>query len=364
MPVDALARKLGTKPDRVAAWEAGEARPTFRQAEDLAHALHVPFGYLFLTEPPEEDLPIPDRRTLPEARYGGLTAGFRDFLADLTFNRDWYRERLIELGAAPLPFVGRFEPSAPVTDVARDIRLTLGLDGVELPSGADAVLGALSDLAEAAGIWVVRTGVVAANPHRPLSLTDFRGLAMADPIAPLIAINSVDFPSAKVFTWAHEIAHLWFGASGISDPDPGARTTDGLEARCNAVAAEVLVPGERLVALWRDDVGLVENLDRIGPQFRVSQVVLSRRAFDLGKITWQAHASFYEAERQRWSRSRADAEGGGDYFKTAPVRSGKRFTRTVLTAVMEGDLLFRDASDLLHMSPKNMKKLYGMLIQK
>jgi hypothetical protein len=159
--------------------------------------LHVPFGYLFLAEPPEEDLPIPDRRTLPEARYGGLTAGFRDFLADLTFNRDWYRERLIEVGAAPLPFVGRFGLNAPVTDVARDIRLTLGLDGVELPSGADAVLGAPSDLAEAAGIWVVRTGVVAANPYRPLSLTDFRGLAMADPIAPLIAINSVDFPSAR-----------------------------------------------------------------------------------------------------------------------------------------------------------------------
>jgi hypothetical protein len=31
---------------------------------------------------------------------------------------------------------------------------------------------------------------------------------------------------------------------------------------------------------------------------------------------------------------------------------------------MEGDLLFRDAADLLHMSPKNMKKLYGMLIQR
>ncbi|MFO0244704.1 MAG: helix-turn-helix domain-containing protein [Betaproteobacteria bacterium] len=75
--MDALARKLGTKPDRVAAWEAGEARPTFRQAQDLAHALHVPFGYLFLAEPPEEELPIPDRRTLPEARFGGVTAGFR-----------------------------------------------------------------------------------------------------------------------------------------------------------------------------------------------------------------------------------------------------------------------------------------------
>ncbi len=45
-------------------WERGVAQPTLKQLERLAQALHVPFGYLFLNEPPEEPLPIPDFRTM------------------------------------------------------------------------------------------------------------------------------------------------------------------------------------------------------------------------------------------------------------------------------------------------------------
>jgi transcriptional regulator with XRE-family HTH domain len=51
------ARVASISPDQLVLWETGESQPTFLQAQKLAQALHAPFGYLFLTEPPVENLP-------------------------------------------------------------------------------------------------------------------------------------------------------------------------------------------------------------------------------------------------------------------------------------------------------------------
>ena len=48
---------------RYALWERGEAAPTLKQLEAFAKATYVPVGYLFLSQPPEERIPIPDLRT-------------------------------------------------------------------------------------------------------------------------------------------------------------------------------------------------------------------------------------------------------------------------------------------------------------
>ena len=65
MEVGELAARLNVKIEAIDAWEAGERRPTFRQAQRFAQALYVPFGYLYLPEPPVEELPLADFRTIP-----------------------------------------------------------------------------------------------------------------------------------------------------------------------------------------------------------------------------------------------------------------------------------------------------------
>jgi transcriptional regulator with XRE-family HTH domain len=51
---------------KLADWESGAAQPTLKQLEAFAKAVHVPVGYLFLKQPPEEPVPIPDFRTLAD----------------------------------------------------------------------------------------------------------------------------------------------------------------------------------------------------------------------------------------------------------------------------------------------------------
>ena len=48
----------------IAQWENEKIRPDFRKAQKLAAALHIPFGYLFLSNPPKNDIKVPDLRTV------------------------------------------------------------------------------------------------------------------------------------------------------------------------------------------------------------------------------------------------------------------------------------------------------------
>ena len=45
---------LTTRFRKLPEWESGETRPTLKQMEAFARAVHVPVGYLFLTDPPKE----------------------------------------------------------------------------------------------------------------------------------------------------------------------------------------------------------------------------------------------------------------------------------------------------------------------
>ena len=203
------AAKMNVLPETVAAWERGDKRPTFRQARMFARKLYVPFGYLYLQEPPVEVMPLADFRTAgggkPEPSPDLL-----DIINDVMGKQDWLMEYKKSEGASDLPFVGRFDTTDSDTEVAADMRHTLDVDGARQQArNGDEFLRNLVRNTEGSGIAVMRSGVIRGNNRRPLDRNEFRGFSIPDRVAPLVFINTHDFKGAQIFTLAHELAHIW-----------------------------------------------------------------------------------------------------------------------------------------------------------
>ncbi|NKK90905.1 ImmA/IrrE family metallo-endopeptidase [Rhizobium leguminosarum bv. viciae] len=353
LPLDVVAKNVNVKPERLVAWIGGEERPTFRQAQSLSSALHIPFGYLFLKEPPEERLAIPDLRTVGGYPARKLDLNFRDLLNDVLFKRDWFRDFVRDHTGRELGFVGKYGAGDNTRTVAADMRQVLyGENGPSQTGNWEEHLRMLIDKAEAAGIWVMRNGIVGSNTHRPLSVSQFRGFAIADNIVPLIFINGKDAKAAQIFTFAHELAHLWLGERGVSnvqlgDADYG--VYQKIEQKCNEIAAEFLIPAAGFPAQWRGADTLSDNADRLSRIYKVSRIVIVRRALDLGLIDQANYARFYAIEAARWSDTKAG--DGGSFHNDLPLRNGQRFTRAVVSQAISGVLLLRHAASLLNAQP-------------
>jgi len=342
-----LAHSITVKEDKVLAWEAGEAKPTFRQAQQWAERLHVPFGFLFLKEPPREMLPLPDLRTLGSVAPQAPSLDLLDTVRDVLRKQEWYQDYLSEQERQPLPFVGRFSLDVPVVQVVADIRAVLGVG--EAQQGED-YLRTLVTAADAAGVLVMRSGVVGSNTHRKLDVGEFRGFAISDPYAPVVFINIADAPAARLFTLLHELAHIWIGSSGISSVAPSSHRRE--EVYCNAIAGEFLVPEVRFKALWREADDWLAQLPGLAGVFHVSRLVVARRACDLGFISRDAYSAFYVAEL---NLHRAQKSSGGSFYRTAESKNSKRFSRAVLSEALSGRLLLREAGKLLGVQPAKVR---------
>lgn len=362
LPAHVVADRLGQNEDRIHQWEAGEAKPTFRQAQMLAGIVHIPFGFLFLPAPPQDELPLPDLRTVGGAPAGELDVNTRDLLRDVMFKHDWFVDVLEEEGHGPLPFVGKFTIRDSADVVAADIRKTLEItDAFREAANWEGYLRALMVRAEAAGVWVMRSGIVGSNTHRPLSVKQFRGFAISHPIAPLVFINGHDAKAAQIFTLAHELAHVWVGSSGISNVQIGRRdygTDKRSEVFCNKVAAELLVPASHLRELWNAKAQPAANYETLARAFKVSKVVIARRALDLEMVEEAAYSRFYRQQEEEWERDAEGAGAGGDFHLTLPVRNGSRFTREVAARAVSGRTLFRDAAALLNVKPASIPEVF------
>lgn len=353
-----LAKKVLGRPeaaDEVKQWEeTGEL--TFHQAELLAQKTYTPFGYLFLDQPPREELPIKDFRTPQGQGIRKPSPALLDVIYQCQLRQAWYREYLISNGAEPLDFVGKASPQTPVEVTARAIaeRIKIGSRISTKVQSWRENLTLHFEAAEEAGILVMRNGVVGNNNRRKLSRDEFRGFALSDEYAPLVFINTRDANAAQLFTFVHEIAHIWIGESAVSNPIRTYAEANNLERYCNAVAAEVLIPLAQIQRRWTATQDPEREIRKFANLYKVSTLVASRRAKDAGFITTTEFNQFYEAEVERYLKSSAateerKSESSGNFHNSLKARAGDRFCRALIANTLEGKTQYTEAFNLLNL---------------
>lgn len=331
-------------------WVQGRVCPTLKQLESFAKATYTPVGYFFLSEPPEEEIPIPDFRTLGAKAIQRPSANLLDTLYLCQQRQGWFRDHARSVGEDPRPFVGSVSLAGDIVTTAATIRRALDFDLEErrqMKTWEQALRNFVAQ-ADAVGILVMISGVVGSNTHRTLDPEEFRGFALVDDLAPLVFLNGADTKSAQMFTLAHELAHVWLGRSALSDAQAARTPEHDVERWCNQVAAELLVPLAALEERYRPDAPLDEEMHRLARMFKVSTLVVLRRIHDAGGLDREA---FWQAYREELNRLTTLSKGsGGHFYRTLNVRVGERFARALVASTLEGQTLYRDAFRMLGFS--------------
>ena len=360
--------QLYSKFPKLDAWLAAEKPPTFRQLENFARTTMTPFGVMFLNEPPEETIPIPDFRTKTDDSVDAPSPNLTATIQLMQLRQMWMREWLTEQGNDRLAIVGSATLDRNPKSLAQEIRQALELtpEWAEQVATWELALTTLRRSIERAGILVFSNSVVGLNNHRPLDTEEFRGFALCDDVVPLIFINDADSKSARMFTLAHELVHIWLGTGGISNLINLLPSKDPTEKFCNRVAAELLVPAYKLNEVWPEVSQKSDRFLMIAKQFKVSPLVIARRALDLKLISKPEFFKFYKDDRDdflsRKEKLKNKDKSGGNFYATQNVRLGRPFSAAIVRATREGRILIRDAYRLTGLKGQTFDK-YSKRVQ-
>jgi Zn-dependent peptidase ImmA (M78 family) len=100
---------------------------------------------------------------------------------------------------------------------------------------------------ETAGVMVLATAgvMVLATAGGRVPTTEMRAFSLYFDVMPVIVVNGADAARGRMFSLLHEYAHLLLHSDGLCDLVTAPRATipaARLEARCNAIAAAIIMP--------------------------------------------------------------------------------------------------------------------------
>lgn len=333
---------------RLAEMEAGTRDPSRPQLVKMAERYRRPLLTFYLQAPPAPAPRTHDLRTLPE-REPGSEAILDALVRDVKTRQTLIRSALEDAEEAePLAFVGSVQPAEGPDALAAAMRDVLKFDREAYRNArtVDAAFKILRDAVEAAGVYVLLMGNLGHHTSN-LSPGVFRGMAIADPVAPFIVINETDARSAWPFTLLHELGHVFIGETAISGYD----SEQAVERLCDDAAARFLLDRDELGALGNSEPfdQLVDEIGAFATARKVSRKMVAYnllRSACITPATYRQLAARFDEDRLEFAR-RAAGSGAPDYYVVRRHRVGPGLIRLVDRMVAEGALSTIKASRVL-----------------
>ncbi len=225
----------------------------------------------------------------------------------------------------------------------------------------DGALKFLREHLEDAGIFVMSNGKVANNTSRLLNPDEFKGFVLIDEMAPVIFLNAADWQASQIFTLAHEVAHVFLGKSAAFNFDRMLAPNEALELYCNKLGAEVLISKAIFDSDWGALAGsLKDKAAKLSKRYKVSQLVVSRRALENGLVSKDQFFDFYKEEMRQYHANKLKNKSMmGNFYNSQNNRIGKGFTSLINVAVSEGTVSYLDAYRLTDLYGKTFDQTFS-----
>lgn len=350
--------------EKLAALESGEVSPTRPTLVKMAKHYRRPLLTFYLSEVPRIGNRGQDYRTLPETVEITQEALVDVVIRDIRTRQSLVRSVLEdEDEAVNLPFINSLNMSDGVSAAIASLKKHLKWDVDEYRNhpNIEKAFAFLRGKAEEAGVFVLLIDNLGSH-HTTIDTEAFRGFALADDVAPFIAINANDSKGAWCFTLVHELVHLWLGATGVS----GSYGDQEIEKFCNDVSSDFLVPISEIRELLINNRTDFQEAKNIIMQFaqscKVSNTMVAYKLYRADFITFKKFLEYKVSFKEDWlkfkKQERQKAKENnvkGLYYPTKRQRIGAALINLVGRMMYEGAITTTKAGKVLGVRAQNVQ---------
>lgn len=336
---------------KIAAWEAGDALPTYAQLESMAERFKCPVAVFFFPKPPAVPSVEQSFRTLSAEDFAAIPRTVRTFLR----RGQAMQINLAELNdgknQAPRLMTRdlQFTTNTSLDKIAAEVRNYLGVSVEEQASwkSVEEALEAWREVFTQVGVFVFKDAFHAPN---------YFGFCLYDDEFPIVYVNNSSTKTRQIFTLFHELGHLLFHTSGIDIIDDQFIQRLGgdeqkIEIICNGLAARILVPDDILDAMLKGKAPDRDTANYLAGYFCVSREVIYRKFLDRGLIDDREYG---EAAALWASQAKPKQAGSGNYYNSHFSYLGSRYIDLAFTRYYQRRFDENQLAEYLNIKPKNL----------
>jgi Zn-dependent peptidase ImmA (M78 family)/transcriptional regulator with XRE-family HTH domain len=345
---------------KIAEFEKGHRKPTFKQLNILSELYKVP-RWVFISERlPEKyqlDKSVPTFRQFSDSH----TDAFRDHkVRSLTAKVDRLREMIIELHDDMDETLPVFDPPVISRSETPDYAAHKVRDWLKVKNERFDFSG-WKELLEQKGVFVFMTSRYQGWAY--IDKTLFRGLTIYHSILPTIIINDSDAKKAQSFTLFHELGHLLKKESAIDD---WSEHLNSAEKWCDELAGNVLMPTDQIHSAGQN-IGGLDDIKKIAKTFRVSPYACLVRLRQIQVIERKSYSNYREQLQEEYRKQQKklkDSKGGPLRNRPREILNqyGNLYTRSVFQAYYNKEISLNKLCRLFGLkNPSYILELEGQI---